>query len=107
MPTSRSLVRLVTVAAASAAVLVSAGTVAMADDHLFNGATSPGADQRGFANPVAHNPSGKSGAAAQPATVPGLGNPKAGNDQGTPAFSCATLQVRLEARANGVGPSCE
>ena len=47
MPTSRSLVRLATAAAATAAVLVSAGSAAVADDHLFNGATSPGADQRG------------------------------------------------------------
>lgn len=107
MPTSRSLARLATAAAASVAVLVSAGSMASADDHLFNGATSPGADHRGFVNPVAHNPSGTSGATAQPGTVPGLGNPNAGFDQGTPAFSCSTLQMRLEARSSGVGPSCE
>lgn len=81
------------------------GTAA-ADDHLFNGATSNGSAQRGFANPVAGNPSGTSGAAAQPGTVPGLGDPKAGEDQGTPSFSCEALQERLQ-RSEGVGPPCE
>ncbi len=94
------------VALASVAVLATGG-LAAADDHLAGAATSPGADVRGFANPVAANPSGTSGAAAQPGTVPGLGNPSAGADQGTPAFDCASLLERLEARSMGGGPTCE
>jgi len=81
---------------------VGAGTAA-ADDHLFNGATSNGAEHRGFTNPVATNPSGVAGPAAQPGTVPGLGNPDAGQDQGTPSFSCDALA----ARSAGRGPSCD
>jgi len=73
--------------------------VASADDHLFNGATSPGATHRGFTNPVAANPSGVSGAAAQPGTVPGLGNPNAGHEQGTPSFDPDVLAQRLADRA--------
>ncbi len=106
MSTRRRLVRIGTITTLSSALLLATGPLALADDHLFNGATSPGAAQRGFANPVAGNPSGVSGPAAQPGTVPGLGNPNAGGDQGTPAFDCVSLQERLEARSNGVGPSC-
>ena len=58
---------------------------ALASDHLFDGANAPGAEQRGFGNPVAGNPSGMSGAKARPGTVPGEGNPNSGNEQGTPA----------------------
>jgi hypothetical protein len=78
----------------------------MADDHLVNGATAPGADDRGFANPVAANPSGISGPAAQPGTVPGLGDPSSGQDTGTPAFDPVSLCERLEAGSEGVGPGC-
>lgn len=67
---------------------------ALASDHLFNAATSPGAEHRGFTNPVASNPSGVSGAAAMPATVPGEGNPNAGQDQGTPAANLDLVSVR-------------
>ena len=88
------------------AVTVGAGSAA-ADDHLFDAAHSQGVEARGFANPVAQNPSGTSGAAAQPGTVPGLGNPNAGADQGTPAFDCSSLTERLADRSGGVGPSCE
>lgn len=91
---------------ALAAVGIPAGAAA-AHDHLFDAATSNGADNRGFANPVAGNPSGVSGAAAQPGTVPGLGSPNSGRETGTPSFDCAVLQVRLAARSEGVGPSCE
>lgn len=80
-------------AAALAATL--SGNVAQADDHLFNGATAPGATERGFANPVAGNPSGKSGPVADPGTVPGLGNPNAGADRSVPAFDPASLEERL------------
>lgn len=90
-----------------AAATLLAPAAAQADDHLFNGATAQGSEQRGFANPVAGNPSGTSGPAAQPATVPGLGDPKVGEDTGTPAFSAEALQERLEARSNGHGPAAE
>ena len=72
---------------------------AVADDHLANGATAEGADNRGFGNPVAANPSGTSGPAAQPGSVPGLGNPNAGADQGTPSFDPESRDERVEARS--------
>jgi len=83
------------------AAMAFAAAGASAHDHLADGATAPGADNRGFANPVAANPSGTSGAAAQPATVPGLGNPNSGHDLGTPSFDPDALQDRLDARAVG------
>jgi hypothetical protein len=101
----RKLKTLIAAVAVGAVVLVPAGT-AMADDHLFNAASSQGVEQRGFANPVAENPSGTSGAAAQPGTVPGLGDPKSGTDTGTPAFDAESLCERLEARSSGAGPGC-
>lgn len=102
----RTLVRSLA-ASALAAAAVAAGTgVAVADDHLAGAASSSGADDRGFTNPVAGNPSGTAGQASQPGTVPGLGSPNAGTDLGTPAFSCDSLQERLVARSSGVGPSC-
>ncbi len=58
---------------------------ALASDHLFDGATAPGADKRGFGNPVAGNPSGTSGPKASPGTVPGEGNPNSGNETDPPA----------------------
>ena len=67
---------------------------AFASDPLFDAANSPGAAQRGFANPVAANPSGTSGAAAMPGTVPGEGNPFTGQDQGTPAVDLGLVSVR-------------
>jgi hypothetical protein len=102
----RPLVRAAVVAAVAALATVTSGSTALADDHLFDGATSPGASVRGFGNPVAANPSGTSGAASQPGTVPGLGNPDAGQDQGTPSFDCLSLAERLAARSEGSGPSC-
>src|SRR3989304_4032862 len=65
--------------------------VALASDHLFDAATSPGAFVRGFTVPVTLNPSGTSGAAAQPGTVPGEGNPNSGGDLGTPSVNCDLL----------------
>ncbi|MFA4964507.1 MAG: hypothetical protein WC709_02570 [Thermoleophilia bacterium] len=67
---------------------------ALASDHLFNAATAPGAAERGFTNPVALNPSGVSGGAAQPGTVPGEGDPNAGQDLTTPAVDLSLVTVR-------------
>lgn len=103
----RTVVRSLAAAALAAGAVTAGAGVATADDHLFDAAHSNGVDERGFANPVAQNPSGTSGAAAQPGTVPGLGNPNAGADQGTPSFDCSSLAERLDARSNGAGPSCE
>ena len=50
--------------------------------------------QRDFLNPVGGNPSGTSGAAAQPATVPGEGNPNAGEEQSTPAVDLSKVSAR-------------
>ena len=65
-----------------------------ASDHLFNAANSEGADNRGFGNPVAGNPSGTSGAMASPGTVPGEGDPKVGGDLGTPAVDLSLVSFR-------------
>lgn len=99
--------RLFVATATLAVTTLLAPTAAFADDHLFTAAGAEGSDERGFANPVASNPSGTSGPAAQPATVPGLGDPKVGEDTGTPAVSLEVLLERLEARSNGQGPSME
>jgi hypothetical protein len=80
---------------------LSAGPV-LASDHLFNGATSPGASVRGFANPVAANPSGVAGAKAMPGTVPGEGNPNAGGELGTPAVDLELVYVRSGGHGNPV-----
>ncbi len=69
-------------------------TPALAHDHLFNAAHSPGVDQRDFANPVAGNPSGISGASAGPGTVPGLGDPNSGTAQGTPSVDLSLVSTR-------------
>jgi hypothetical protein len=86
------------VAVATVAMLVVPLT-ATADDHLANAANSQGVEARGFRIPVAHNPSGQSGAAAMPGTGPGLGNPNFGTDQGTPSFNPDTLACRLHLKA--------
>jgi hypothetical protein len=67
---------------------------AAASDHLAKAANSQGVDNRGFANPVASNPSGTSGAMAAPATVPGEGNPNFGNKQGVPAVNLDEVVIR-------------
>ena len=67
---------------------------AAASDHLLNAANSPGATQREFGNPVGGNPSGTSGGAADPGTVPGEGNPNFGNETGTPAVDLSLVCVR-------------
>ncbi|RYH06332.1 hypothetical protein [Tropicimonas sp. IMCC6043] len=83
---------------ATALASLSFASAGLADDHLFNGATAAGASERDFGNPVAGNPSGKSGSASDPGTVPGLGNPNAGGDTGTPSFDPESLAERLEGR---------
>jgi hypothetical protein len=88
---TRRLIALLSVSVLALAVLAPA---ALASDHLFNAATAPGAAERGFANPVALNPSGVSGAAARPGTVPGEGNPNAGQDQTTPAVDLSLVTAR-------------
>lgn len=91
----RRLKKTVTVMATSALLLGVTAMPALAGDHLSIGSTSPGADQRGFSNPVATNPSGTSGAAAaKPATVPGEGSPNAGNDTGTPSVDLDAVSAR-------------
>ena len=74
----------ITAILAAIAALAVAGPV-LASDHLADAATSAGADNRGFGNPVAGNPSGVSGPASRPATVPGEGNPNSGHETDTPA----------------------
>ncbi|MDH4060828.1 MAG: hypothetical protein OEU94_08450 [Aquincola sp.] len=81
---------------ATATGLMLLGGSALASDHLFNAATAPGNDERGFNNPVAQNPSGVSGPKAQPATVPGEGNPNAGQDRGTPSVNPALLNCHVQ-----------
>ncbi|HJW74610.1 MAG TPA: hypothetical protein VJ787_02915 [Thermoleophilia bacterium] len=88
---AQRLIGLVSLLALALAVLAPA---ALASDHLFNAANAPGAAQRGFGNPVALNPSGTSGPVAQPGTVPGEGNPNAGQDQTTPAVDLSLVSVR-------------
>jgi hypothetical protein len=81
---------------ATAVGLMLSGGAAVASDHLFNAATAPGSDDRGFGNPVAQNPSGVSGPKSQPATVPGEGNPNAGQDQGTPSINPEFLNCHVQ-----------
>lgn len=71
-------------------------TAAFASDHLFNATTSPGSDNRGFNNPVAANPSGVSGPAAEPGLVPGEGDPNGGGDTTTPAVNCDLLNPNAD-----------
>jgi hypothetical protein len=88
------LSRLRKVLAASLASALMLGIVAFpaaASDHVFNAATSPGADERGFGNPVTENPGDAQGS---PGTVPGEGNPNAGNQTGTPAVNLDLVSDR-------------
>jgi len=87
--------RTMTVILLALALVLLAASPALAHDHLFNAINAPGADHRGFANPVAGNPSdGTALAAARPATVPGGGDPKVGADTGTPAVDLTLVSVR-------------
>ena len=92
--------RVISVGAGAVAGVMLWAAPAFAHDHLADATNAPGAGQRGFANPVAQNPSGTSGAAAQPATVPGAGNPNAGVDQGTPAVDLSQVNTRSGGHAN-------
>ena len=78
----------------AALLLAGAAAPALANDHLANAISAPGAAHRGFVNPVAANPSGTSGANAAPGTVPGEGDPKAGGDLGTPSVDLGLVSVR-------------
>ena len=79
----------------TAALLVGVAiSPAVASDHLANAI-----DAAGF-NPVAQNPSGTSGEAAQPGTVPGEGNPFAREDQGTPAVDLNEVHDRSGGHGN-------
>ena len=86
--------RLIVLSGAVLLALAVLAPAALASDHLFNATTAPGADSRGFANPVALNPSGTSGAAARPGTVPGEGDPNAGQDIGTPSVDLTLVPIR-------------
>ena len=66
----------------------------------YNAANANGAAERGFANPAGGNPSGVSGPASQPGSLPGLGDPNSGVDQGTPSFDPASRDERVDARSN-------
>lgn len=95
--------RLLTVTGVIVLALAVFAPVASASDHLFNAATAPGAEERGFRNPVAANPSGVSGAAARPGTVPGEGNPNAGQDQTTPAVDLTFVPIRSGGHGDPAG----
>lgn len=86
--------RLVAASLAVAAALALPALPAAASDHLSHSTDSPGAVERDFTNPVAANPSGTSGAAAQPTTVPGEGDPNAGQDLGTPSVDLGQVCIR-------------
>ena len=71
------------------------GTQAFAGDHLASASGALGH------NPVgAENPSGVSGPASDPGSVPGQGDPNAGNDTGTPSVEEDGGQTRAAARSN-------
>jgi hypothetical protein len=90
---------IVIVAGAVAAVMLWAAP-AFAHDHLADATDAPGAGYRDFGNPVAQNPSGTSGAAARPATVPGGGNPNSGVDVGTPSADLSLVITRSGGHAS-------
>jgi hypothetical protein len=86
-------------AAAGVVITASLGLMtapAGASDHLSHsfGEDNPGVAQRGFENPVATNPSGTSGAAAAPGSVPGEGDPNHGQDTGTPSVDLDQVCTR-------------
>ena len=91
--------RVITIVVGAAAAVMLWAVPALASDHLANGTNNPGAGQRDFGSPVGANPSGTSGAAADPMTVPGEGNPNAGQDQSTPAVDLAEVNGRSGSHA--------
>ncbi len=70
------------------------GTQALAGDHLASAAGALGH------NPVGANPSGVSGPASDPGSVPGQGDPNAGADMGTPSVEEDGGQNRAASRSN-------
>ena len=70
------------------------GTQEFAGDHLASAVGALGH------NPVAGNPSGVSGPASDPGSVPGQGDPNAGQDTGTPSVADGGGQTRANARSN-------
>jgi hypothetical protein len=88
------LTRLLAAGAIALASLGLAAVPASANDHLSHSTENSGAVQRGFTNPVAGNPSGTSGAAADPTTVPGAGDPNDGHELGTPSVDLSLVCVR-------------
>jgi hypothetical protein len=88
-------------AAFSATILAVALTSpALASDHLANATAASGS------NPVTSNPSGVSGAKARPATVPGQGNPNAGQDTTVPARDLGCVFVRSGATPDPNDTTC-
>lgn len=92
--------RIIVIVVGAAAAVMLWAVPAFAHDHLADATNAPGAGQRDFANPVAQNPSGTSGAAARPATVPGGGNPNSGIDLGTPSVDLSQVNTRSGGHAN-------
>ena len=80
----------------SALLVGVASSPALASDHLANASGA-----REGINPVTQNQSEKSGAQAQPGTVPGEGSPNAGVDQGeTPAVDLNVVDERSGTHGN-------
>jgi hypothetical protein len=75
----------------SSLLLGMAAFPAVASDHVVNAANSPGADDRGFTNPVTTNPGEAQG---DPGTVPGEGDPNSGAQTGTPAVNLDLVDDR-------------
>ncbi len=91
--------RVISVVVGAAAAVMLWAVPALASEHLADATNAPGAGQRDFANPVALNPSGTSGGAAQPTTIPAEGNPNAGVDQSTPAVDLSKVDARTGGHA--------
>ncbi len=81
----------------SALLVGVASSPAVASDHLANASGAAGF------NPVTQNPSGTSGAQARPGTVPGEGNPNAGQDRTTPAVDLTFVDDRSGRLGNPQG----
>jgi hypothetical protein len=84
----------------AAIVSTALASPAIASDHLANATAASGS------NPVANNPSGVSGAAARPATVPGEGDPNAGQDTTTPARDLGCVSARAGATPDPSDTTC-
>jgi hypothetical protein len=84
--------RAVSIVVGTTAAVMLWAAPAFANDHLADANNAP--SQRDFVNPVTANPSGTSGAAAQPGTVPGQGDPNAGEDTSTPAVDLSDVFLR-------------